>query len=165
MKSTTKLSPSPDAVDPRSEKVIATLRPEVRPFARALVHRAAEEGIKVKIISGLRTYAEQDKLYAQGRTKPGKIVTNARGGYSNHNFGIAFDVGVFEASKYLEESPLYHKVGAIGIDLGLNWGGSWKSFSDDAHFELRPVWAANLSEKAMLTELRVRNRSKKEIYT
>ena len=85
-----------DKVDDRSEKVIATLLPEVQPYARALVTKAAADGITSKVISGLRTYDEQNDLYAQGRTKPGRIVTNARGGFSNHNFGIAFDVGVFE---------------------------------------------------------------------
>ena len=48
-------------------------------------------------------------------------MTNARGGYSNHNFGIAFDVGVFEGSKYIGESPKYKAIGAIGMDLGLEW--------------------------------------------
>lgn len=83
-------------VDERSERTIATLQPEVRPFARALVLKAAGVGITIKVISGLRSYEEQNNLYAQGRSRPGRIVTNARGGYSNHNFGIAFDVGVFE---------------------------------------------------------------------
>lgn len=80
-----------DTVDARSEKVISTLLPEVQPMARALVQKSAANGIKIKIISGLRTYEEQDKLYAQGRTAPGDIITKAKGGYSNHNFGIAFD--------------------------------------------------------------------------
>jgi peptidoglycan L-alanyl-D-glutamate endopeptidase CwlK len=145
-----------DAVDDRSEKVIATLLPEVRPFARALVQKAAFDGIRIKIVSGLRTYAEQDALYAQGRTAPGPKVTNARGGYSNHNFGIAFDVGVFEGQKYLPDSPKYKAVGVLGTDLGLEWGGNWKSIVDQPHFELRPAWAADLAEKAMLAALRDR---------
>ena len=49
-------------------------------------------GIKLRIIQGFRTYAEQDALYAQGRTKKGKKVTNAKGGQSNHNLGLAIDV-------------------------------------------------------------------------
>src|SRR5262245_50142566 len=65
-------------VDERSEKNILTLLTEVRPYARSLVNRAAATGIQIKIISGTRTYEEQDALYAQGRTKPGKKVTNAR---------------------------------------------------------------------------------------
>src|SRR5690242_20063062 len=67
--STTSTSPpTADKVDDRSEKVIATLLPEVRPYARALVTKAAQNGITIKVISGLRTYAEQNDLYAQGRT-------------------------------------------------------------------------------------------------
>src|SRR4051812_14421962 len=68
-----------DAVDSRSEKSIGTLLPEVQPLARLFVRKAAAAGVTIKIISGLRTYAEQDALYAQGRTKPGPKVTNAKG--------------------------------------------------------------------------------------
>jgi peptidoglycan L-alanyl-D-glutamate endopeptidase CwlK len=145
-----------DAVDARSEKNIATLLPEVQPVARALVQKAALNGIRIKVISGLRTYEEQDELYAQGRTKPGSKVTNARGGYSNHNFGTAFDIGVFEGQKYLPDSVKYKAVGVLGTDLGLEWGGNWKTITDQPHFQLRPVWALDLAEKEMLAKLRER---------
>jgi peptidoglycan L-alanyl-D-glutamate endopeptidase CwlK len=151
-------------VDARSEKIIATLLPEARPFARALVQRAAQNGIQIKIISGLRTYAEQDALYAQGRTKPGRIVTGVRGGYSNHNFGIAFDIGVFEGARYAPESPKYGAVGVLGMDLGLEWGGNWKTFVDQPHFQLRPVWAADMTEKDMLAGLRERHDNGEPAY-
>ena len=144
-------------VDSRSEKTIASLLPEVQPIARALVQKAALSGIKIKVISGLRTYAEQDALYAQGRTKPGNIVTNAKGGYSNHNFGIAFDIGVFEGSQYLGESSKYQAVGVLGMDLGLEWGGNWKTIVDQPHFQLRPTWASDFAERQMLAELRLRH--------
>jgi len=156
--------PAADKVDDRSEKSIATLLPEVQPYARALVTKAAQNGITIKVISGLRTYAEQNDLYAQGRTKPGNIVTNARGGYSNHNFGIAFDIGVFEGSSYKDESPKYKAVGALGTDLGLEWGGNWKTIQDEPHFQLRPNWAADLSEKDMLAQLRDRKDEGKAVY-
>jgi len=156
--------PAVDKVDDRSEKSIATLLPEVQPYARALVTKAAQNGITIKVISGLRTYAEQNDLYAQGRTKPGNIVTNARGGYSNHNFGIAFDIGVFEGSSYKDESPKYKAVGALGTDLGLEWGGNWKTIQDEPHFQLRPNWAADLSEKDMLAQLRDRKDEGKAVY-
>ncbi len=151
-------------VDPRSEKTIATLLPEVRPMARALVQKAAAMGIRIKVISGFRTYEEQAALYAQGRTAPGNIVTNARPGYSNHNFGIAFDIGVFEGNSYLPESPKYNAIGALGIDIGLEWGGSWKTIVDAPHFQLRPEWAASLAEKQMLAELRARRESESPVY-
>ncbi len=151
-------SPAPDIApaDPRSEKVIATLLPQVQPMARALVQKAALSGICVKIICGFRTYAEQDALYAQGRTMPGNIVTKAKGGYSNHNFGIAFDIGVFEGNKYLGDSPKYKAVGVLGTDLGLEWGGNWKNIVDQPHFQLRPAWASDMKESQMLALLRSR---------
>ena len=145
-----------ETVDARSEGVIATLHARVRPYARALVLKARKAGITIKVISGLRTYAEQNDLFAQGRTKPGKIVTKARGGYSNHNFGVAFDIGVFNGSSYLDESPSYKAVGALGKELGLDWGGNWKTIKDEPHFQLRPDWADGMSEGAMLADLRSR---------
>ncbi len=145
-----------DEADPRSEKNIATLHARVWPYARALVHAARKQGITIKVISGTRTYAEQDALYAQGRTAPGKVVTRARAGFSNHNFGIAFDVGVFDGTAYAPESPRYAVVGALGRTLGLEWGGDWKSLVDEPHFQLRPAWAAGMKESAMLAELRAR---------
>ncbi len=157
-------APEITGVDARSEKNILTLQPEVRSLARALVQKAARAGIEIKIISGLRSYEEQDALYAQGRTAPGDIVTNARGGYSNHNFGIAFDIGVFEGNTYLADSPKYKAVGVLGMDLGLEWGGSWKTIVDQPHFQLRPVWASDLNEKEMLALLRDRVAGGKPVY-
>ncbi len=128
--------------------------PNVRPYAYALADKAAAKGIEIEIISGTRTFPEQDALYAQGRTKPGKVVTNARAGYSNHNFGIAFDIGIFQDKKYIPESPLYKVVGALGLELGLEWGGNWTSIQDEPHFQYRPQWAKKMSEGEFLQELR-----------
>jgi peptidoglycan L-alanyl-D-glutamate endopeptidase CwlK len=157
--------------DSRSEGNIATLHPRVRPFARALIEKAAGQGIIIKVTSATRSFAEQDELFAQGRTKPGPIVTKVRGGFSNHNFGIAVDITIFKGSTDPEkaktpvfESPLYKAIGALGTDLGLEWGGNWTSFKDEPHFQLRPGWAAKMSEPDMLTELRSRKKSGKDIY-
>jgi peptidoglycan L-alanyl-D-glutamate endopeptidase CwlK len=153
-----------EAVDAQSEKKIATLLPEIQPMARALVQKAALNEIRIRIISCLRTYEEQDELYAKGRTKPGPKVTNARGGYSNHNFGIAFDIGVFEGQKYLPDSVKYKAVGVLGTDLGLEWGGNWKSIVDQPHYQLRPAWAADLTEKEMLAKLRERTAADTPVF-
>jgi peptidoglycan L-alanyl-D-glutamate endopeptidase CwlK len=125
------------AVDERSERNIRTLNKKVQPLARKLIETAVEQGINVKVISGHRTYEEQNALYAQGRTKPGNIVTKAKGGQSNHNFATAFDVGIFSADgkEYFGESPDYEKVGVIGESLGLTWGGRWEKFPDFPHFQ------------------------------
>jgi peptidoglycan LD-endopeptidase CwlK len=128
-------------LDPRSAANIATLLPAAQRAARALLAAANDgrlgPGIFVKVIAGTRTYAEQDALYAQGRTTPGPIVTDAPAGYSNHNFGIAFDVGAFNGGVYLDDSPIYAQVGALGRSQGLEWGGDFVSFPDEPHFQLR----------------------------
>jgi peptidoglycan LD-endopeptidase CwlK len=152
-----------DDANARSERFIATLLPHVRPYARALYFKALDNGIQVNIISGTRTYQEQDALYAQGRTTAGKIVSNARGGQSSHNFGIAFDIGVFSGNRYLPESPLYKAVGALGMELGLEWGGNWKTVVDQPHFQLRPAWADDMTDRAMLAELRRRTKLGEDI--
>lgn len=145
-------------VDPRSAANIATLLPFVRPKAEQFLAALAAAGINAKIISGMRTYAEQSALYAKGRTTPGPRVTNAPAGYSNHNFGVAFDIGIFDGGKYLDESPLYRKAGAIGKSLGFVWGGDWTSIQDEPHFEFPPQWVrdAKLSERDMLAAFRAR---------
>lgn len=141
--------------DPRSESNLLTLEPATQKVAREFLRQLLDFGMHAKIISGTRTFEEQNALYEQGRTKPGKIVTNARGGYSNHNFAIAFDIGLFDDDgNYLEESPKYSHAAVIGKKLGLSWGGDWVSIQDEPHYELRPDWAEGMSESAMLAKLR-----------
>ena len=155
-------------IDARSEKVLATLHPQVQPVMRSFLVAAkaiaAKSGLEVKAISGLRSYAEQDALYAKGRTAPGSIVTKARGGYSNHNFGLAIDIGVFSADgkTYHGSHALYNELGSLGESLGLEWGGRWK-FRDEPHYQFRPEWARALSEREFLASLRARVEAKRDI--
>jgi len=125
---------------PRTEANLATLTPTTAAVARKFIgaaNKALEpQGLEARIISGLRTYEEQDALYAQGRTKPGKQVTKARGGFSNHNFGTAFDIGIFRMTHYLPEHPAYKSLGPLGESCGLEWGGRWKSPVDFPHYQL-----------------------------
>lgn len=147
-----------DRVDDRSEAAIATLLPKVQPVARRFVKLAAENGITIKITSGTRTYGEQDALFAKGG------VTKARGGQSNHNFGIAIDVTIFEGGQPVYESPKYQTLGKLGKSLGFTWGGDWHSFQDEPHFQLEPLWAEGMSESQMLSELRRRHDNKMEVF-
>ncbi len=126
--------------DERTEKNLATLLPAVVPTFRAFLARANDalnaQGITVKVISGNRNEQEQTALYAQGRTKPGPIVTYAKAGSSNHNFKIAADIGLFRGKDYLEDSPLYETLGAVGKAVGLAWGGDWRGKARDLpHWE------------------------------
>lgn len=133
--------------DARSERLLGTLLPPVRETFRKLLRvakrRAADFGCDVRIIQGSRTYAEQEALHAKGRTLPGPVVTNARGGHSNHNFGIAVDLGVFRGGDYLDErdpktAERVHRAvaDAVGAErLPLEWGGVWTSLVDLPHWE------------------------------
>lgn len=91
---------------------------------------------------GLRTYEEQDALYAQGRTKPGNKVTNAPGGSSWHNFGLAVDlVEDGDPNKAgvqwsWAKSADFLRIGDKAKQVGLDWGGFWKSLKDYPHVEL-----------------------------
>lgn len=92
------------------------------------------------VVSGYRPYAEQTALYAQGRTTPGKIVTNARAGQSSHNFGIAYDLvrdGFMErAGLQPDYRPAsYDVLGPAAQKHGIVWGGSW-TFKDLPHVQL-----------------------------
>ena len=133
------------AFDPRSERNIGTLMPPAQKVAREFMRAAAEFPLAVRIISGSRTYAEQDALYAIGRTVEIRRgpVTNARGGRSNHNFGLAWDVGIFEADgRYMTgarkgDSEAYRELAKLAKAkvAQLEWGGDWKSFVDPPHYQ------------------------------
>lgn len=112
------------------------LKPRVKALAIRLMDEWNRGGNDIVITQTLRTFAEQDALYAQGRTKPGAIVTNARGGYSFHNHGVAFDVCPVIGGKAIwNDLSLFRALGEIGMRLGLEWGGTWASFPDYPHFQ------------------------------
>lgn len=121
----------------KAELKLKGVHPTVATKARQLISQAYKEEINIIITQGLRTIEEQNALYAQGRTKPGKIVTNAKGGYSYHNFGLAFDFAVLnsDGSVNWNINEKWKRVGQIGKSLGLEWGGDWKDFKDYPHFQ------------------------------
>lgn len=123
-----------------SEGRIALLEPQIQPLARKLLADAKAQGLDLIVTQGLRTMAEQQALYDQGRTTPGNIVTNAKPGSSWHNFGLAFDVAVVVNGKptWPNDAALWKRIGDIGKAAGLVWGGDFKSFVDMPHFEYHP---------------------------
>jgi peptidoglycan L-alanyl-D-glutamate endopeptidase CwlK len=101
-----------------------------------------EAGIRYEVTCAVRTQAEQDSLYAQGRTKPGPIVTKVK--HSKHQDGIAFDIVIVDSTGRAVWIPsAYREAGKIGQSVGLRWGGDWDSdgssedekFLDYPHFE------------------------------
>lgn len=100
------------------------LEPETRRMCEEFISDCLKEGIALRVTHTLRTMDEQAKLYAQGRTLPGPIVTRAKPGQSPHNHGMAFDVCFEGKVPYPPESdPRWLQIGEIGEALGLNWGG------------------------------------------
>lgn len=106
-------------------------------FAKKLVRlesRLASLGIKVILTWGFRSVEEQNRLYAKGRTTPGSIVTNARGGYSWHNFGLGADYAFVINGKVTWKGQ-WDVFGRIARECGLEWGGSWKKIRDRPHVQ------------------------------
>ena len=123
---------------PSSEKRLQQLHPALAVAVRAMVADLATKGTVVEVVQGLRTFAEQDDLYAKGRTTPGPIVTQARGGESNHNFGLAVDLCPFTNGTPDWNAPMsvWAAIGASAEAQGLEWGGQWKKFLDKPHVQL-----------------------------
>lgn len=111
---------------------------EAREKAEQLISECAKIGLIVKITDTLRTKAEQDALYNQGRTTAGSIVTNCKYPNSMHNWGVAFDICRNDGKgAYNDSDGWFSKVGAIGERIGLEWGGHFRSFVDKPHFQLK----------------------------
>lgn len=130
-----------------NDRNIEHLHPDLKPLCLMWLAKCKEQQINAEIIFTWRSVAEQDALYAQGRTAPGKIVTNARGGQSAHNITLfdgtpasrAFDFVIVNddgTANWNPDSPQWRAAVAIGKQLGLVWGGDWHSIKDYDHFEL-----------------------------
>lgn len=124
------------------------LNPEFRAKLETFERRLTESGIEVKLTCGYRSIEEQNRLYAQGRTSPGRIVTNARGGSSWHNYGLAADYAFVVGGQITWNGP-WHVFGRIARECGLEWGGDWKKFPDRPHVQFRKgATLAQMRQKA-----------------
>ena len=114
------------------------LHPELQAKIALLEKDLEKENIKIGWAETLRTKAEQDNLYAKGRSKPGPKVTNAPGDSyrSMHQWGIAADFylimdidgdGQTKDDAYNNAKKTFNRVGQVAKKLGLEWGGDWKS--------------------------------------
>ena len=123
---------------------ITLCHPRLQAIASEWVKACESAGLKVAIGETYRTVAEQDALYAQGRAKPGNKVTNARGSSysSQHQWGIAFDFYRADGKgAYNEDGDFFGRAATIAKNLGLAWGGDWKSIVDKPHVYL-PDWGS-----------------------
>jgi len=125
----------------KSSRALSDLQPQVADKCQAHIDACEAEGIDLLITCTLRDFEEQTRLYAIGRTTPGKIVTNAQAGDSAHNYGLAYDcvplrhgkpVWSTEGNDYL----LWQRVGELGEKCGLEWSGRWRGkMREMAHFQ------------------------------
>lgn len=140
--------------DPVSFSRVKLLHPVVRDEVARLIgaiEATWPPTMAIRIVQGLRTIKEQDELYAQGRTKPGAIVTKAKGGSSYHNYGLAIDFallydkdgnGSFETLSWDIKSDTNNNKKADWMEVvdffksaGWSWGGEWHSIKDYPHLE------------------------------
>lgn len=131
---------------------IELLHPEMRARCLEFIAECRRCGLQVGISQTWRTKAEQDDLYAQGRTKAGSIVTNCRYPYSPHNWGVAFDIYRNDGQgAYNDADGWFKRCGQVGKRLGLFWGGDFRSFVDKPHFEL-PDYLPNNSCRTLISK-------------
>lgn len=129
-----------------ASRKITDLDPRMQTLCQQFLDRCKAAGIDVLITCTYRSNDEQAQLYAQGRTAPGKIVTNAKPGQSKHNCTLngqpaaqAFDVVPLLNGKpeWNAKHPAWATMGSIGEALGLEWAGHWRTFKEMPHFQLK----------------------------
>lgn len=115
---------------------ISRLRPDVAANCRVFIERCAADGLPVLVVETVRDLEYQASLYAQGRTKPGKIVTNQKTpSFHWDKVGLAFDICKNVKGHEYDDADFFRRCGAIGKEMGFSWGGDWKSLPDKPHFQ------------------------------
>jgi peptidoglycan L-alanyl-D-glutamate endopeptidase CwlK len=116
------------------------LHPVVANKANQLILDCQAKSIDIIITSTYRNFESQQALYNQGRTTKGTIVTNAKPGFSAHNWKLAFDIcPIVNGKAFWDTSPknmgLWNVIGKLGENLGLDWAGRWRTFKEYVHFQ------------------------------
>lgn len=133
-----------------SDRNLDHLHPDMKPLCQDFLVQCMAEGINAFVTQTYRSDAEQNADYEQGRTAPGHIITNAKGGQSPHNCTLpdgtpaakAFDFGIKLGDGSLDwdaSDGQWQRAIDIGEGLGMVSGSTWHSIKDNPHFEL-PNW-------------------------
>lgn len=133
-----------------SETRLGEVAPQLAEKIRQLDTMLQAEGIQIQVTQSLRPWSEQEALYAQGRTAPGSVVTNAQPGYSWHNFGLAVDVAPFDANQpdWNVNHPVWQRLVTVGGSLGLVSGSEWRTFPDWPHLQLTGTFGVSPDDNA-----------------
>lgn len=136
-----------------ASRKIEDLVPEAQTKCRTFIEACRRDGIDVIITSTYRDNASQDALYAQGRTKAGSIVTNAKAGESFHNYRVAFDFAPVVNGKIpWSDSDLFTRCGGIAESCGLDWAGRWHHMKEMAHCQLPNLTIEKLKNSSQTKE-------------
>ena len=113
------------------------LLPQVKTKVEHFIQLCKDSNIDLLVTSTYRDFESQVALYSQGRTSPGKIVTNAGPGDSYHNWRCAIDVVPLVNGKadWDGSHPVWAEIGRLGKEAGLEWAGEWVHFKELAHFQ------------------------------
>lgn len=147
---------------------VSGMNKSVADKTRNVIKKMAKKGIYLCVAQGYRSSAEQNALYAQGRTKPGAVVTNAKGGQSNHNYGVAVDLCLYtsDGKNVIWESTTSRwktVVSAMKAEE-FEWGGDWKSFKDYPHFELYDAAGGEKAPSTSASKPKPSASSNKNVY-
>lgn len=131
-------------MDSISEKRLAEVHPKLAEKVRSMAELLALENIEIRVVQSVRSWANQQALYNEGRdaqgniANPKQVVTHAQPGHSYHNFGLAVDVAPFNGviPDWNANHPAWKRIVAIGESVGLVSGANWRTFPDWPHFQL-----------------------------
>ena len=122
--------------DQQSAALIQQLHPKVRADFQAFIEECEQQfDLTIRIVSAYRSMEEQEKIYAQGRTAPGEVVTKAIPGSSYHQYGLAADIVPLSVSGEPNYNYDQSKWLNIASQWNIAWGGSWSGFKDRDHWE------------------------------
>lgn len=122
------------------QEKLAQLQPDFANLIVKLMEAVKARGHELMISEGYRSFDRQNALYAKGRTTPGAKVTNAMGGQSYHNYGLAADLALKEpvnGDHFPDVHPVWSIIGEEARKLGLTWGGDFKTIKDRPHVEIK----------------------------
>lgn len=141
-----------------NENRLSLVHPVLAARVMELIGILEAEDINILVTQGLRTYNEQERLYARGRTAPGPKVTDCQPGHSWHNFGLAVDVCPEEFANeegvpvahpdWNVDHPAWHRIHEAALELGFACGADFRTFPDMPHLQMTGKWPAAVPDAA-----------------
>ena len=141
-------------MDDLSEERLALINPILADKVRVLYNMLEAQGIVIRVVQGLRSWNEQQALYEQGRTTPGKIITNCPGGHSWHNYGLSVDIAPNDPSKPIwtpdwnANHPNWKRMEDVARSIGFAVGADWRTYPDNPHIQMVGRFSANPDKEA-----------------